>query len=71
MMEEGKMIPIAFTKDADAKDIADAIGEFIEKYDSQVNSEIINSKKTEEDVTKRKPERSKCNGDSNNDGRYN
>lgn len=45
MMGKGKRIPIAFTKDADAKDNADAIGEFIEKYDSQVNSEIINSKK--------------------------
>jgi len=60
----GKRIPIAFTKDADSRDISDAIGEFIEQYESQVNSEITNSRKTNEDVSKRKPERSKCNGDS-------
>ena len=69
MMGKGTKIPIAFTKDADAKDIADAIGAFVEKYDSHVISEITNSEeyfteKNSDDITKRKSERSKRNSDS-------
>lgn len=60
----GKRIPITFTKDADPKDLSDAIGEFIEKYDSQVGLEITYSRKINEDVAKRKSERSKRNSDS-------
>ena len=39
----GKRIPIAFTKDADPKDLSDAIDEFIEKYESRVSSKRSNS----------------------------
>ena len=69
MTEKGKRIPISFTKDADPKDLSDAIGEFIEKYDAQVGSEITNSEeysteKNSDDIAKRTIERSKCNSDS-------
>lgn len=69
MMEKGKRIPIAFTKDVDPKDLSDAIGEFIEKYDSQAGSEATNSEeysteKKSDDITKRKSECSKRNSDS-------
>ena len=52
----GKRIPIAFTKDADSRDISDAIGEFIEQYESQVelqksDSEGSITEKNDQEIT--------------------
>ena len=65
----GKRIPIAFTKDADPKDLSDAIDEFIEKYESQVSSKRTNSgeystEKTNDNITKSTIECSKRKGDT-------